>query len=75
MEPSVIAICLIAFLVAVVVTRIIFSIPTIVANSKAQTKLLIKIAEKSGVAENNIKPILRDLKLRIDAQGNVIDNE
>jgi hypothetical protein len=49
---------IIVFLLAVWITRAIFGIPTIVKNTKAQTTILIAIAKKNGVTNEEINSIL-----------------
>lgn len=50
----------IAFVVGVVFTRLVFSIPKIVRELKAQTLLTAKIAEKQGVQKSEIDEILHN---------------
>lgn len=47
----------IAFFIAVFITRAIFSIPTLIRHNKMQTLLLVKIARAKGVTEEEIKII------------------
>jgi len=50
---------LIAFLIGALITRAIFSIPTIVYNIKVQTVLLERIAQKQGVTLDELDGIRR----------------
>lgn len=52
---GIIVVYFVIFLIAVLITRAIFSIDVIVNNLKAQTKLLANIAEKAGVDPDVIK--------------------
>ena len=49
---------IIGFIISVIICRFVFSIDTIVINLKAQTKLLVKIAEKSNVDKEELLSII-----------------
>jgi hypothetical protein len=50
-----IALMIVAVLLAIFITRLIFSIPTIVRQLKNQTNLLCLIAKKSGATDKEVK--------------------
>lgn len=47
-----------AILLTAIIVRVIFNIPIIVKHTKAQTMILLKIAEKNNVSEQEIEGIL-----------------
>jgi len=47
----------VVFVIAVAITRAVFSIGTIVRHLKAQTLILSMLAEKSGIDSNELKAI------------------
>lgn len=49
---------IIGLVITVIICRFVFSIDTIVINLKAQTQLLVKLAEKSDVQDNEILKIV-----------------
>jgi hypothetical protein len=51
---------IVLFLIGVALTRSIFSIPLLVRHSKAQTRLLAKMAEKQGIDNSFIEETLND---------------
>lgn len=53
---------IVAFIIAIFITRAIFSIGTIVNNLRAQTRLLMKIAEKQGVSKDDLEMAQLELK-------------
>ncbi len=59
----------------IILMRLVFSIPTIVSNVKAQTRLMIKIAEKAEVSPESISKIMKDASLRYDGGRNVVDDK
>ena len=71
----VLLVAFVALAILIILMRLIFSIPTIVSNLKAQTKLLIKIAEKADVSSVNISQIMKDAQLRYDANKNIVDDK
>lgn len=48
---------MIAFLICALITRVIFSIPTIVYNLQCQTMILEKMAKKQGISEDELSGI------------------
>lgn len=50
-----IAAYVVAFIISVLITRLVFSIPTIVRNLKSQTNLLALIARNTGATAEEIK--------------------
>ena len=52
----------IPFLIAVLITRLVFSIPTIVQQLRIQSNILQMMAEKSGVPRSDIEEMLRKTK-------------
>ena len=52
-EPiTLFAIYIACIFIGIIITRYIFSIPTLVKNSKAQTAILAEMARKQGVDQN-----------------------
>lgn len=49
---------IIALVITIILCRFVFSIDTIVINLKAQTKLLVKIAEKHNVPADELLTIV-----------------
>lgn len=49
---------IIVLIIAVIICRFVFSIDTIVINLKAQTKLLVKIAEQSAVDREELLSVI-----------------
>jgi len=54
---TLIGILVISFVIGIIITRAIFSIPTFLKHQKMQTLLLIKIAKAQGVSEKEIEII------------------
>lgn len=50
-----IGLILFVFIVAVLLTRWIFGIPTIIRNLETQTRVLSKIAQKEGIPEEELE--------------------
>jgi hypothetical protein len=50
----------IGFLISVIIMRAIFSIPTIIKNQKAQTRLLAEIALQQGIEKTTVNRILNE---------------
>lgn len=53
-----------AIIISILASRLIFSIPTIVDELKAQTQLLIKIAEQQGVDKETITKLVKPVKAK-----------
>lgn len=70
-----IGIPIIAFLLGLIITRLVFGIHVIVRNMEAQTKLLIKLAENNNVPNSQILEIMADCKFRKSANGSIIKDK
>jgi hypothetical protein len=60
-EPLMIFAYIIAFFIAIAITRLVFSIPTIVRHIKAQTKFQELIARKAGATDLEVMDILSEI--------------
>ena len=57
-KPLNLLVIIVVFILSIIVTRAIFSIPKILRYNKAQTLLLIKIARQQGVTEQELDTII-----------------
>lgn len=53
------------FLISVVITRLVFSIPAILRHQRAQTKILILMADKAGVNPKFLQSVADQVNDRI----------
>lgn len=63
--------CVVFLVLGAIITRLIFSIPTILKYYKANTLLLIKIAKQQGVPEEDIQDAINIIKTK---EGNFIND-
>lgn len=68
---TLILIAIILLVVGAFITRLVFSIPTILKYYKANTLLLIKIAKQQGVPEEDIQDAINIIKAK---EGNFIND-
>lgn len=67
---------IIGLIITVIICRFVFSIDTIVINLKAQTKLLVKIAEKSAVSREELIAIVgKGNKKMLSKESNSIERK
>lgn len=66
-NPMMFFVYIIAFLVAVGIARLVFSIPALLRHMKVQTNLLRAIAENSGVEGDRINEIMTGLMNSVQA--------
>ena len=57
-KPLNLLVIIVVFILSILITRAIFSIPKILRYNKAQTLLLIKIARQQGVSERELEIII-----------------